>query len=236
MVTSIQDVQADTVRYIKTGMGCLDNVLSGGIPRKGVSLWSGSPGVGKTRGCISVASNMNLIGEKVLFFQTEASASQFKNWILRPIMFPDKFLVSESFALDQQMQEIRQTRPDVVFVDSVNMIDRFRFGAKDVVQSYRGVARDVDCAIVFISQLNKEGQEKGNNDLVYLVDTVCKLKKFTPEEEAMLIQKHQHELTVPIKNMFIFNVGKNRFRRGSPPENCVLFHDDYGIQDFMTVH
>jgi len=193
-IAALEDLEADAVERISTFNSEIDWLYDGtnmrdvdgnvlykeyGLPIGKVSLWAGERGVGKTRTAIHIAGKMNKKGKKIVIFQGEVALSEFKDWTDNVIKEPSKFWVSDQVHLEDQLNTIKALRPDVVFVDSMNMIREARTvsGIRSILMEYKRVARLTSSHIVFIGHLNKGGTVKGNNDIEYLVDIVVHMKK-----------------------------------------------------------
>jgi len=187
------------------GSSIIDGTLYEGLPVGQISLWAGAGGVGKTRMAIEMALRINATGSRVLFYQNEVTPSAFKSWVKKPVAYPSNFFVINYSSLEEQIGGISSVRPDVVIVDSINMLDGFTNPTKlrQILLDYKKVITDNNCHAIFISHLNREGQVKGNNDIEYLVDTVASLTKMTGcIDEAT---------GGPDDSVFRLDIGKNRY-------------------------
>ncbi|RLF13376.1 MAG: hypothetical protein DRN06_08735, partial [Thermoprotei archaeon] len=70
------EVKIDPKRRLSTGIEGLDNILGGGIVRGLSNLIVGPPGSGKTMICLSIAAEVTLRGESVLFISIDRPVSQ----------------------------------------------------------------------------------------------------------------------------------------------------------------
>lgn len=77
-----------------------------GMPHAFLSIWPGSPGVGKSRLAIAVTKTMNELDNLVLYYNGEAERSQFRTWCGHDAN-PDLFMVShaEMIRLDQIVRD-----------------------------------------------------------------------------------------------------------------------------------
>lgn len=227
-VYSLDQIDSKPIERISTGIYALDQIygfsnLNGknvcGLPKGKISVWSGPSGIGKTRLCIGISLFANKVGDKVLTFQNEVSPAEFKAWIKVPVTNPSNFLVSNYSSLLEQIQVIKSVKPDLVIVDSMNMIDGFdKIGnVKEILNLYRETVREVGCHVIFIGHLNKMGETKGSNDSEYLADIIAKL------------EKHKRNKTGgEIKGCFYVRIDKNRYGRTG---GWVAFiHKDIGIE------
>jgi DNA repair protein RadA/Sms len=177
--------------YGSSKTSLFDNNVEYGLPLGKISVWSGPGGIGKTRVAVSIASSVNSLGKRVLFFQNEASPSEFKTWTNGRISDPDNFYVSNYSDLSEQMKVIESVMPLLVVVDSVNMIEGFENPTqlRKIMNQYRDIVRKVGCHVIFIGHLNKMGDIKGNNDIEYLADVIARLVPHHPGVFILEINK-----------------------------------------------
>jgi len=194
---SIAEIKQEPIRRIPTGIAELDWLYGcsqapdyqpvWGMPGGKLSLWAGAAGVGKSRAAIEVAKNLANNGYRVLYFQSEMDLSTFGNWVNKgDISNPNNFLVSGAKSLSEMLNIIQQTKPKVVFVDSINMINEFGSGTSKEIKSiiegdnwqrgFRDICNELRVHAIFLGQLNKDGEAKGSSSLPHLVDTVFNIK------------------------------------------------------------
>ena len=213
-IKSFDQIVADDIFRYSTGFPGLDEiygssmrngVVSYGLPVGQISLWAGAGGVGKTRIAIEMALKINGTGSRVLFYQNEVTPSAFKSWVKRPVPFPKNLFVHNYSSLEEQINGIASVKPNVIVVDSINMLDGFTNPTKlrQILLDYRKIITENNCHAIFISHLNKEGQVKGNNDIEYLVDTVASLTKTKNITDP--------GTGGPDESVFQLDIGKNRY-------------------------
>lgn len=183
-----------------------------GLPQGGISLWSGSPGVGKSRVCISVAASMNKSGHRILYTQNEVNQQQFREWTASQIAFPDEFIVHTSNEIDKQIAVIRKYEPHLSVLDSLNMIEGFQSPAviRKVIQSYKAAIEAIEGHAILIGHLNKAGTVKGNNDIEYLIDVECHLRNV---EDGLTAKQREFFESKGIDpgSLFYVSFQKNRY-------------------------
>lgn len=204
---------------------------SSGLPLGGVSLWSGSPGVGKTRAAIAISVSVNRAGKRVMFVQTEVTASQFRSWTGNKIVRPDDYLVHTSPELDSIIKAIMRFRPDLIVLDSLNMIDGYQSPTviRRISERFKKAVESVQGHVIIIGHLNKEGRVKGNNDIEYLIDIQCSLTRF----EDSLTKKERQLCDKDISTWFMLTFEKNRYGATAAHgcQNYVMFrHVGDGIK------
>lgn len=153
-----------------------------GLPHAFLSIWGGSPGVGKTRLAIAVTKSLNKLGRKVLYYNGEATESDFRVWVGMDVN-PKLFMVRSTDALRLEMivADAYRTKAEVIIVDSLQMI-KAAGGIMAILTRLKMLKSDPAAGmphIILISQLNKKGELKGKTDLEHMVDfsaTVTKLE------------------------------------------------------------
>lgn len=230
-ILSYNQIQQENLIRYSTGFPDLDMIYgithfpdkkySVGLPAGKISLWAGAGGVGKTRVAVEMVLKISAVGLRVLFYQNEVSPTEFKGWVKKPVLHPENLFVGNVISLDDQIQGIRNIRPHVVIVDSINMMEGFTSPdeLRNILQTYKNVAEENKCHVIFISHLNKQGEVKGNNDVEYLVDVVARLNHHTNPETKEVV-----------KGVFYLEIGKNRF---GPSGGWIGFvHTNIGIEVF----
>lgn len=232
-ILSYDKIQEENLIRYSTGFPDLDmiygithfpnNRYSVGLPAGKISLWAGAGGVGKTRVAVEMVLKISAVGLRVLFYQNEVSPTEFKGWVKKPVIRPENLFVGNVLSLDDQIQGIKNIHPHVVIVDSINMMEGFTSPEelRNILQTYKGVAEENKCHVIFISHLNKQGEVKGNNDVEYLVDVVCRLNHHTTPGTKQVV-----------KGVFYLEIGKNRF---GPSGGYIAFsHTDTGVEFLVS--
>ncbi len=201
---SIAKIKASKPRRISTGEPELDwlygnsefpNGIYWGMPVSTISTWVGEGGVGKSRLAIKIARYKVLNGSTVLYFQNEVDLPTLASWTKGNTEL-DNFYCSEVTALNDQIEVIRETRPDLVFVDSINLVDEFGSGTarsiKKIIDAFRRVIRGTDCHVVILCQLNKEGSATGSTALGHLPDTNLVLTNYEDDFKISIGKKNRY--------------------------------------------
>ena len=244
----LSDITIQPIERISTGIEYLDLAYGvtvlidkrgrptgkiAGLPVGGLSLWSGSPGVGKSRISIAVGSSMNIAGYRVLFIQNEVDPTQFRQWTM-DIANPDNFFVHTSCQLPTQLSAINNVKPNLIVLDSLNIIQGFQspIVIKDIISSYKSVIQSFKAHAILIGHLNKAGSIKGNNDIQYLTDVECDILPFAEQ----LTAKQQEAIAVSgadVTNLFYMKFVKNRYGPISVGGHKIYVcfrHMPYGIE------
>ncbi len=187
-----------------------------GLPMRAISLWSGEAGTGKTRTTIEICNKMASRGMKILYFQAESDLGTFSGKIKH-----DSFRLGDSRHLADIKKDILTDRPDIVVIDSVNMIKEFKSGTAAIIESiideFKDICRDIGSHIILLGQLNQNGSVKGSSALPHLVDIHFDIKK------------HQ------TGGLFVIRTGiKHRFGRIGSSFWTTWEHTDSGVECIST--
>lgn len=183
VVSSLDEVTDIPIKRFQSGMKNLD-LLWGfsdeedhiGFPRGQVSLLSGAAGVGKSRMMIALCGAMTdpdvENGLTALYWQNEFALSQFKVVVNNRIKEGARFKCGDIRSLKEQIAEASAVKPDLVIVDSIQMLEeaRSKAGLERCIAAYKSAAYDNGYHVVFIGQLNKKGQAAGSEIFRHLVD------------------------------------------------------------------
>ena len=212
--------------------------VKGGVPRGLMSLWAGQAGIGKSRMLIFMSSLINIsTRNKILYIQNEVNGTQFKQWVdgfnsqLRnygqacghagwlDAIDTSRFLMSNATDYHRHLEIIEQHRPDLVIIDSVNMLEGFNSSSqiRQMLTSYKNVTSNIDAHTILVGHLAKDGTIKGSTDVPHLVDIVVNLHR----------DKYIGDDYINIDSLFFLTVGKNRV--GPSGEWICVQHTDSGI-------
>lgn len=176
----INKVEYDETERTKTGFRELDRVLGGGIVRGSLVLVGGDPGIGKSTLLLQVCKNLSDNNSKVLYISGEESLSQIKMRGERIGKFKDDMLLLCETNLSTIEDSIRNIKPDVVIIDSIQtMISEDVTSAPGSVSQVREttnilmqIAKGMDITIFIVGHVTKEGVVAGPRVLEHMVDTV----------------------------------------------------------------
>jgi len=221
-VSHFTNVQPTVATRLSCGIDEIDwlygsngNGAKYGIPREAMSLWGGDAGVGKTRACMTLARATLNQGLSVLYFTLEMPEGQFKKKYCQGMNSNLQFYISETTDLYEQVQIIKQMKPDLVIVDSVNTIDQFsQRGTKLIRQEYLNALKVAKCHVIFITHLNRAGTIKGGTYLPHMVDIVLTIIPFEYKigRQVMIAAEDTDcfEVCIPSKNRY----GKTGIKTG----------------------
>ena len=181
-------VQVETMRLEEanpperwlSGVEEWDRVLGGGIVPGGTYLVGGEPGIGKSTLMLQVLERYITQGLKGLYIAGEESPDQIARRVRRLGLDLGRLEVTTITDIDGIVAVIEDRQPDLVVVDSVQMITAsdtpYRTGSpallRTVAHRLIQVAKQRGTAVVFIGHVTKEGQLAGPRMLEHMVDGV----------------------------------------------------------------
>jgi DNA repair protein RadA/Sms len=189
--TNILDIQVPPqlkVRHL-SGLKYFDDALGGkGFTPSCVSLFTGTPGAGKTTMMLELADSFTGQGHVALFNTAEESLFQLKMTVERLNLRHGFIAGQETYVpkLLENCEEIRNSNPGKAFfliIDSLQCLNDGKYG-KDQINSktaQRSMAMITDYCkanfvnAVIIGQVTKDGKMAGANVLKHMVDTMISL-------------------------------------------------------------
>lgn len=165
---------------LKTGIGELDRVLGGGIVSGSLTLVGGDPGIGKSTLLLQVCRNVAESGHTVLYISGEESLSQIKMRADRIGSFMKSMLLLCETNLSDIAEVIRNHKPEVVVIDSIQtMYNEAVSAAPGSVSQVREstsvlmqIAKGFGVSVMIVGHVTKEGTVAGPRVLEHMVDTV----------------------------------------------------------------
>ena len=225
----LSDVVSSDEERISVSVGELDRVLGGGLVKGSVVLIGGDPGIGKSTVCLQMSRGLASTGKKVLYISGEESVRQMKLRADRLGLKNDKNLyIANTTDLDAIIQFIKKFVPDVVIVDSIQVVyssslpssagsvGRVRECANILTQ----LAKSTGISLFLIGHVTKDGTLAGPRVLEHIVDTVL---YFEGERFS------QYRLLRAFKNRFgstneigVFSMDSRGLREVSNPSEIFL--------------
>ena len=211
----------------------LNRVLGGGLVPGSLVLLGGEPGIGKST--LVLQTVLHLPDKKVLYISGEESARQLK---LRADRIPhnssDCLIVCET-SLEQIYVHIKNTRPDLVIIDSIQTISTETIDSspgslvqvRECSASILKFAKETNTPVILIGHINKEGSIAGPKVLEHIVDTVLQFEGD---------QHYMYRILRSIKNRFgstaelgIYEMRQNGLREVSNPSELLLTQNHEGL-------
>jgi DNA repair protein RadA/Sms len=176
----LREVSAPEVARVLTGIAELDRVLGGGLVPGSLVLLGGSPGIGKSTLTGMALGNVAAAGHSVLYVSGEESTAQVK---LRAERLGEAALDVPALAetsLEAVLATLEAERPAACVIDSVQTLHaQGMTGAPGSVGQVReaataimDVAKRLDCAVILVGHVTKDGAVAGPRVLEHLVDCV----------------------------------------------------------------
>ncbi len=178
----LKDVEINQTQRLKTGIEEFDRVLGGGIVAGSVILIGGDPGIGKSTIALQVSNRLTVQGKTVLYISGEESVAQTK---LRAKRLGSQAEQGNLYIVNQTdlsliMEYVNKIKPDVLIIDSIQVIFEPSFGSSagsvSQVRECAGLltqmAKTKNIPVFIIGHVTKEGTIAGPRVLEHVVDTV----------------------------------------------------------------
>ena len=177
---ALRDVSAPAVARLKTGIDELDRVLGGGLVPGSLVLLGGSPGIGKSTLTGMALGNLGAAGHRVLYISGEESTAQVK---LRAERLGPAALAVPALAetsLEAVVATLEAERPQACVIDSIQTLHAEGMTGspgsvgqvKEASTRVMEVAKRIDCSVILVGHVTKEGAVAGPRVLEHLVDCV----------------------------------------------------------------
>ena len=185
--TNIQSIKVPEVlkKRISTGINYFDAVIGGeGFTPSMVTLFTGTPGAGKTTMMLNLANSLQGHGAQVVFNTAEESLHQVKMTCDR-LKLRNEFMVGgldnvqELLEGCDKIRESHSDRPFFLIIDSLQCMSDgyFKSGritsatAERSLQLLTSYAKEHAVNIIVIGQVTKDGKMAGSNKLKHMVDS-----------------------------------------------------------------
>ena len=178
-VTELAEVSGQEIARIGIGIAELDRVLGGGIVPGSVILIGGDPGIGKSTLLLQVLAG--LMGQlKCLYVSGEESLQQINMRARRLNLDVGALRCLTETNVEQILNVTQKEKPDFVVVDSIQTLHSEQVqsapgSVAQVRESAAGLvryAKQMNCAMVLIGHVTKDGSLAGPRILEHMVDAV----------------------------------------------------------------
>lgn len=199
--TNILDVEvpAQLRKRVKSGLVYFDDALGGrGFTPSAVTLFTGTPGAGKTTMMLELADSLTGHGGSVLFNTAEESLYQLK-------MTVERLRLRHGFAAGQEtmvpqllencdtLREKNPKKPFFLIVDSLQTLNDGKYGehstnsktAERALLQITDYCKENFCNAIIIGQVTKSGQMAGANVLKHMVDAMVTLDVERKDDDLM---------------------------------------------------
>ena len=176
----LEEVSIEEQDRISTGYPELDRVLGSGIVAGSLVLVGGDPGIGKSTLLLQMCRNLARDGHRVLYISGEESLKQIKMRASRIGTISGELLFLCETNLDTIEEAIRETKPEIVIIDSIQTMFREDVtsapGSVSQVRESTNVlmqiAKGMGISVFIVGHVTKEGVVAGPRVLEHMVDTV----------------------------------------------------------------
>ena len=177
----LSEIKTEKLDRIPTGIHELDQVVGGGIVPGSVILLGGEPGIGKSTLLLQVAVNLN---KKVLYVSGEESPQQIFLRAQRLNVPSSNCYIYSETNIAAIIQEIKNSTPDLVIVDSVQTLKHPDIDAspgsvsqiRETSNLLIELAKQTHTPMILIGHINKEGSIAGPKILEHMVDVVLQFE------------------------------------------------------------
>ncbi len=178
-VQSIAAIQPNDRQRYHTGLAELDRVLGGGIVRGGLMLIGGDPGIGKSTLLLQICQHLGR-EHTVLYVSGEESEGQLKMRADRLGVTGDNLLVLCENDMDTVLSAIRDQKPDVVIIDSIQTMNLAEIASasgsvtqvRECTSSIQRLTKRMDISTFVVGHVNKDGAIAGPKVMEHIVDCV----------------------------------------------------------------
>ncbi len=178
MAVSQIDLKEDD--RLTTDIAELDRVLGGGIVAGSLTLVGGDPGIGKSTLLLQVCQKLSAKSVDVLYISGEESLRQIKLRAERIGEFDDHLKLLCETDLDVIDATVRELKPQVVIIDSIQTMFRQDVSAapgsvsqvRESTAVLMQLAKVQGVSIFIVGHVTKEGTVAGPRVLEHMVDTV----------------------------------------------------------------
>ena len=198
--TNILNIEVpDALRKrIPSGIKYFDDSIGGqGFTPSAVTLFTGTPGAGKTTMMLELANALSAKDNIVLFNTAEESLYQLKMTVER-LRLRSGFIAGEESNVPNllaQCDELRKKNPGknlFLIIDSLQTLNDGKYGehtnGKSAVRSLQMITdycKKHYCNAIIISQVTKDGKMQGANTLKHMCDAMMTLTVEVKDQELL---------------------------------------------------
>ncbi|EJW92561.1 DNA repair protein RadA [gut metagenome] len=211
----------------------LNRVLGGGLVPGSLVLIGGEPGIGKST--LVLQTILHMPEKRILYISGEESTRQLKLRANRLTKASSNCLIVCETSLEQIYIHIKNTRPELVIIDSIQTISTEAIDSspgsiaqiRECAASILRFAKESHTSVILIGHINKEGSIAGPKILEHIVDTVLQFEGD---------QHYMYRILRSIKNRFgstaelgIYEMRQDGLRQVSNPSELLLSQDHEGM-------
>ena len=176
----LKDIQIGDEVRVSTNISEFDRILGGGLVQGSLVLIAGDPGIGKSTILLQTSGELCKSGKNILYISAEESASQLKLRAQRLNINSDKLYIYPQTSLENIKNQINETNPDIVIVDSIQAIYSQNISSsagsvsqiRECCNILMHIAKSKNITVLVIGHVTKDGSIAGPKVLEHMVDTV----------------------------------------------------------------
>jgi len=176
----LENIQPINNNRVKTNIGELDRVLSGGVVQGSLTLVGGDPGIGKSTLLLQICQYIGEKGKKILYISGEESVQQIKLRASRLNITTQNLLLLSETNLDIIINTTNDVLPDLLIIDSIQtmFLDEIASAPGSVTQvrecssRLMRLGKGKNISIFVVGHVTKDGALAGPRVLEHIVDTV----------------------------------------------------------------
>lgn len=176
----LNEITHKGVLRLKSNIGEFDRLMGGGAVSGSLTLVGGSPGIGKSTLMLQISAAYCSQGFTVLYVCGEESAEQVSLRAERLKVKEEKLYLLNETSLDSVKNEIDNLKPDVVVIDSVQILHNPEIAStagsvlqvKELAMQFLHIAKGYGITVFLIGHVTKTGEIAGPRVLEHIVDTV----------------------------------------------------------------
>lgn len=176
----ITAIESENSPRMTTSMGEFNRVLGGGIVPGSLILIGGDPGIGKSTLLLQISAQLAEKNLPVLYISGEESAQQTKLRADRLGIKADPLYVMAETNLFSISEQIKETKPSVVIIDSIQTMFRDEVTSapgsitqvRECTSELMKIAKTNGIPIFIVGHVTKEGNIAGPRMLEHMVDAV----------------------------------------------------------------
>jgi DNA repair protein RadA/Sms len=176
--TNIMNVDVPDVmrKRVKSSLAWVDDLFNGGFIRTTTTLFTGTPGSGKTTLILQLANAATKSGNKVLFNTAEESLYQTK-MVVERLRFRHGFICGQDTDMEKLLKHADEIKPMFLFIDSLQTMNDGKYGKNTnsktperCLELITNWAKENKTIAIIIGQVGKSGNFKGSMTLKHMVD------------------------------------------------------------------
>ncbi len=176
----LDEIEKLSNERVKTNIGELDRVLSGGFVSGSLTLFGGDPGIGKSTLLLQICQKIGVQDKEILYVSGEESLQQIKLRASRLGITTENLSVLSETNMTAAESIILEEKPDFVIIDSIQTVYKEELTqsagsitqTRECVTALMRIAKQNNISIIIVGHVTKEGALAGPKMLEHMVDTV----------------------------------------------------------------